>query len=443
MKESAVFRALLITAIFTSVISGATKSPTSASNAKDLTWYSGDRDLVDGETVTGYKRVIALLTPSYGGPSAKKWCVYVDNVALEGASYDPNFSAPWPAASTPVYIYHNRGVVSRGAGKQSSPGCWTPALEDEPYGLDITLNSSTWTDGPHVVTIEATLSNDTALTLSRTVLSENVEPKVEWLTSQPFTRSSEMLLSARITPGANRITKACLARDGKPVLQTENATFSGDTQYGNTLGNRGPYGTFGSSSGGCVSFSESQAGNWPVGLWKPTTLTISLKTGTWASTPKELRLTIVESITREFVAVAKFGPDPTTTTSSTATTVSRPTTTLSTTTTDPPPTTIRPELFPNTNQIRLSAMPVTQQRGTKRLSVKIEIRVPFPQKLLLTWTSKSEKARNRTVYVRTVARFVISSLQPNTTYRLTARTPQNSPSQPVSVLTFLTPKLVR
>lgn len=431
MKKPAVLLVSCAAMIFACWITEVGVSPTSASDAKTLVWHNSDRDLVDGETVSGYKRVIALLQPTYSGPFAKKWCVYIDNVPLEGPSYDPDFPAPYPAASIPVYIYHERGVVSRGAGKQSSPGCWTPTLEDEPSGLDITLNTSTWTNGSHVVTIGASLSTDTTLTLSRTVVSENVEPKVEWLTSQPLTRSPEMMLSARITPGANRITKACLTRDNTPMLQSEKATFSGNTRYGNTAGEGGPHGTFGSSAGGCVFFGESQASSWPSGLWQPTTLNISLKTDTWAGTPNELRLTVVESTKREIVAVAKFGPDPTTTTSST------------TTTSPPPTTTIRPELFANTNKIRLSALPITQLRGAQRLSVKIEIRVPSPQKLLLTWTSKSEKPSRRSIYVRTTTKFVISNLQPNTTYQLTARSAQNSPSRPASVLTFLTPKLAK
>ena len=415
--------------IFACSITEVGVSPTSASNAPSLYWYNTDRDLVEGETVSGYKRVIAELWPRHG--SAKKWCVYVDNIPLEGPSYDPDFPAPEPAASIPVYIYHQRGVVSRGAGKQSSPGCWSPTVEDEPYGFDITLNTSTWTNGSHVVTIEATLSTDAILTLSRTVVSENVEPKVEWITSQPLTRSSEIVLTARITPGANRITKACLTRDSTPIQQTEQTTFYGDTRYGNTAGEGGPYGTFGSAPEGCVLFNDSQAGRWPNGLWKPTTLTLRVKTNSWASTPKEIRLTVVESIGREFVAVAKFGPDPTTTTSST------------TTTSPPPTTTIRPELFANTNQIRLSAMPIPQQRGAQRLSVKIEIRVPSPQRLFLTWTSKLEKPIRRSIYVRKTTKLVISNLQPNVTYQVTARPAQNSPSRPASVLTFLTPKLAK
>ena len=294
-----VFSFIAITAISFTVISAGV--PQVAHAADELNWYSTDRDLVEGETISGNKRVILQSNFLYSRRYVTKWCIYLDGQALTGRSYEGDFEAPSPAASVPVYIYYETGVASRYAGNQTSAGCWT--TDDRSSGLDVTLNTSTWSNGSHVVRIEATIGDSSVVSKTTTVTSSNIDPKVEWITTGPLTAASKMTLTAKITPQVNRITKACLSRDGTPIPKSEQTSFAGDTNYSNS---RGPNGTFGESTGGCVIFGSYQNSSSPRGLWQVTTLTISLQTSTWAATPSALKLTITESIGREFSASISF-----------------------------------------------------------------------------------------------------------------------------------------
>jgi hypothetical protein len=126
----------VITAVSFSVITASV--PQIAHAADQLNWYSADRDLVEGETISGNKRVILETNFQYSGRYVTKWCITLDGQALTGRSYEADYDAPSPAASRPVYLYYENGVVSRGAGNQTSSGCWTTTLADRAYGLDVT-----------------------------------------------------------------------------------------------------------------------------------------------------------------------------------------------------------------------------------------------------------------------------------------------------------------
>lgn len=287
-------------------------APRVAHAADQLIWYSTDRDLVEGETISGNKRVILQTNFQYSGRFVKKWCMYLDGQALTGRSYEADYDAPSPAASNPVWIYYENGVVSRGAGDQTTPGCWTTVLADRASGIDITLNTTPWSNGSHVVRIDAIIDDTTTISKSTTITSSNTDPTVEWLTSAPLNATSTMTLSATITPRVNRIAQACLTRDGIAIQRTEQTSFLGDTRYDGMWG--GPTGTFGSTTGGCVLFDKSQDSGWPNGLRQVTTLTISLKTSTWTQIPAALALTVTDSIGREFSSSIAFNPAPPTTT---------------------------------------------------------------------------------------------------------------------------------
>lgn len=305
-----VFAFFVITATSFTVISAS--APQIAYAADQLNWYSTDRDLVEGETISGHKRIILQTNFQYSGRYVTKWCIYLDGQAITGPSYDADYDAPSPAASRPVYINYENGVVSRGAGNQTSPGCWTTTLADRAYGFDVTLNTSTWANGSHAVNIEATLSNATVISKTTTITSNNTHTTVEWITTGPVNAANTMSLIAKITPRNNRISKACLTRDGTAIQRSEQSYFLGNTRYDGMWG--GPTGTFGSATGGCVLFDLIQDSSWPSGLWQATTLTINLYTSTWTSMPAALALTVTDSIGREFSASIAFNPAAPTTT---------------------------------------------------------------------------------------------------------------------------------
>ena len=221
------FSFLVITAVSFTVF--ATSVPQVAHAADELIWYSTDRDLVEGETISGNKRVILQSNFQYSGRHVTKWCISLDGQAITGRSYESDYNAPSPAASYPVWIYYESGVVSRAAGNQTSSGCWTTTLADRAYGFDVTLNTSTWSNGSHTVNIEATLSNAAVISKSTTVTSSNTDSTVEWITTGPLNAASTMSLTAKITPRVNRISKACLARDGTAIQRSEQTSFVGDT----------------------------------------------------------------------------------------------------------------------------------------------------------------------------------------------------------------------
>jgi len=303
-KMRQLFRVLaffVITAISYSVVTASV--PQIAHAADQLNWYNATRVLVEGETISGNKRVIVATNFEYSRRYVTMWCIYLDGQAITGPSYGSNFQAPYPAASHPAFIYYENGVASRQADDQTSSGCWTTILADRSSGFDVTFNTSTWSNGSHVVKIEATISDSSVISKTTSVTSSNTDPKVEWTTVAPLTAASDMTLTAKITPQVNRITKACLTRDGTPIPKSEQTSFAGDTNYAN---GRGPIGTFGESTGGCVLFGSYQDSSAPSGLWQVTTLTISLKTSTWAAIPAALKLTITESIGREFSASISF-----------------------------------------------------------------------------------------------------------------------------------------
>lgn len=269
-----------------------------------LSWYSDDlgvipsnRSLTAGETISGYRRVIVRSSTQNTGRYIAKWCVFLDGQPITGISYQSDFKTPEPAATYPVFVNYERGVVSRSPDNQTSAGCWNTVSLDRSYGFDITLNTTTWSNGSHSFVIEATTDDNTTHTKSVTVTSTNVEPTVQWITNAPIQAADTIALTARITPTANRIVKICLARDGSTIEASELTRFTGDTRYGGSPG--GPGGTFGSTVGGCDIFEWSQ-GSWPPGLSIVTNLSISLKTATWAEVPTKITLTIFESIGRSY-----------------------------------------------------------------------------------------------------------------------------------------------
>jgi len=270
-----------------------------------LSWYSSDRDLNNGETVTGYQRVIVTSSTRYTNRYIARWCIYLDGQPISGISYQSDFKTPEPGLSSPAQIYYGRGVVSRNAVNQTSEGCWNTISEDQSFGFDITLNTTTWSNASHDFVIEATADDNTTHTKSVTVTSANVEPTVQWTTTAPVSAADTIALTARITPSANRIVKICLARDGSTIEASELTRFTGDTRYGGSPG--GPGGTFGSAVGGCDIFEWSQ-GSWPPGLSIVTNLSISLKTATWAEIPTKITLTIFESIGRSYSTDLVFDP---------------------------------------------------------------------------------------------------------------------------------------
>ena len=113
-----VFSTLVISAVSFAVI--ATSVPQVAHAADELNWYSTDRDLVEGETISGNTRVIVQSNFQHSRRYVTKWCIYLDGQALTGRSYEADYEAPSPAASVPVYIYYETGVASRYAGDQTS-----------------------------------------------------------------------------------------------------------------------------------------------------------------------------------------------------------------------------------------------------------------------------------------------------------------------------------
>ena len=292
-----VFSFIAITAISFSVV--AASAPQTAHAVDELGWYGTDRQLVDGETITGNKRITLVTDARWYGRYVTKWCIYIDGQAIAW----PSYARGWESATLPAYIYYVDGVGSREAAETSS-GCWATTLADRPYGFDVTLNTTAWSNGSHTIKIEAMISDSSIISKTTTVVSNNTDPTVEWTTTGPLTPASTMTLTAKITPRVNRITKACLTRDGTAISRSEGTSFSGDTKYNDR--SNGPTGTFGKATGGCETFDFFQNSRSPSGLWQPTNLTISLKTSTWAAIPATLKLTITESIGREFSASIAF-----------------------------------------------------------------------------------------------------------------------------------------
>lgn len=271
-----------------------------------LSWYSSDRDLNNGETVTGYQRVIVTSSTRYTNRYIAKWCIYLDGQPITGISYQSDFKTPEPSSGSgsgpPAWIYYGRGVVSRIATNQTTEGCWNTISGDQSFGFDIALNTTTWSNASHNFVIEATTDDNTTHAKSVTVTSANVEPTVQWTTTAPVRAADTTWVDARITPSANRIVKACLTRDSTAIVADELTTFTGDTQYGNSP--RGPSGKFGSAAGGCVLFDESQF--WPPGLSIVTNLSIGVQTKTWSQIPTKITLTIFESIGRSYSTDLSF-----------------------------------------------------------------------------------------------------------------------------------------
>jgi len=248
-----------------------------AVHAEDtLSWKSSERDLVDGETVTGYTRVIVESSLTRSSRYIILWCVYLDGQPLTGPSYKPDFQAPSPAATTPVWLYYDKGVVTRSAGDQSSPGCWTPVIDDRAHGLDITLNTSMWSNGSHTIKIEATANDNTTHSKTSTVLSQNSEPTVEWTTPSAQSRTPEMTLEAKITPTVDRIVKMCLTRHN-----TENESSSAVPFVGTH-----------SSEDGCktVRIYDAFKGS----------IKFIVNTLPWPSQPLNLTLTIEDQVGRQY-----------------------------------------------------------------------------------------------------------------------------------------------
>ena len=275
---------------------------TTAEAVDQLTWYnSADRMFVDGQSLTGFKRVIVLSSTKYSGRYVKKWCVYLDSQPLDGPSYSADFPTPDPGATRPAWIYYEQGQVSRPAPDQTSPGCWTTEATDRSYGIDLTVNSTTWANGSHVFKIEATASDDTIFSKSVNVSSQNLTPTVEWVSQTPIQVSDSTSVAARITPNGVRIVSACIKKDGSPIL----ATFSGSTFYDGSW--NGPMGSFLSESG-CTAFTGIQGSSWPSGLHQITTLNISIPTNSWAQIPNSISIETTDSTGRTFNSTANFEP---------------------------------------------------------------------------------------------------------------------------------------
>ena len=76
------FSSLVISAVSFAVIISST--PQVAHAVDQMNWYSTDRDLVEGETISGNKRVILQSNFQYSGRYVTKWCIYLDGQALTG-----------------------------------------------------------------------------------------------------------------------------------------------------------------------------------------------------------------------------------------------------------------------------------------------------------------------------------------------------------------------
>jgi hypothetical protein len=352
-RLSRVFSFLVITAFSFAVIG--TSAPQVAHAVGELNWYSADLDLVEGETISGNKRVNLRTNFRYSGRYVTKWCIYLDGQAITGSSYDADYNSPIWGIGPAVYVSYEGGVAFRQAGNQTSSGCWTTTLADRAYGFDVTLNTSTWSNGSHAVSIEATISDATVISKTTTVISSNTDSAVEWITTGPLNAERTMSLTAKITPRVNRISKVCLTRDGTAIQRSELSYFVGNTRYNGMWG--GPTGTFGSTTGGCVLFDEDQDNALPRGLWQATTLTISLYTSTWTAIPAALTLTITESIGREFSADIAFNPAPPTTTAPTA---PSPTTTTAPTAPSPQTSTTTTTAVPTSSSIPWTYRGVTE-----------------------------------------------------------------------------------
>lgn len=253
--------------------------------ADELVWYSSSRDLVEGETVSGFKRVTLETNFRYSGRYIVQWCIYLDDQGLVTSGND--FS------TTPSYLYYELGVVTRGTGSQTSPGCWSNLGTDRSFGIDLTLNTTRWTNGNRTIKIQATTNGGGVLSKTVTVNTQNSSQSVEWVTNTPANFADTVALRARINPVTNHVVKACLTRDGIPVGYSEQTSFTGDSLYGGSW--NGPRGTFGRSSAGCFEFTEAQNNRYPNGLWQTTTLDISLRTSTWESIPTALTLSITDA----------------------------------------------------------------------------------------------------------------------------------------------------
>jgi hypothetical protein len=190
---------------------------------------------------------------------------------------------------------------SREAGSPTSPGCWNFSSEKATTGFDISLDTSTWTNGSHTIKIEATPSTGSVHSTSVTVTTTNDLPSVEWVSQSEQTVIDHTTLTVKFRPGGvPRIVKACLSRDGAPVVSADNFYFEGDTSYGNFPSNPGPDGRFGSAPGGCAVFSEFQNNQYPAGLHQLTSMTIGVSTVSWADQPTTLMFSMIDAADRIF-----------------------------------------------------------------------------------------------------------------------------------------------
>jgi hypothetical protein len=293
MKPRLIFVAMLSIAISTTL-------PSRASAVDALSWYS-TYSAADGDVLTGTKR---LFVQSNTSGYITKWCVYLDGNPLTGRQYEDDYR---PIGLTSSVYWSSRQQGSTGAPDQTSPGCWEFSSTQATTGFDISVDTSTWSNGSHAIKIEATPSTGSVHSKIVNVTTTNTLPAVEWVTQSGQTASDYIFLTAKLRPGGvPRIAKACLYRNGTPVNSSDNISFEGDTPYGGMNSYQGPDGQFGSSTDGCVLFTELQSNSWPPGLHQLTTLSIRVPTVRWTDQINTLTLSMIDAVDRVFSTPISF-----------------------------------------------------------------------------------------------------------------------------------------
>ena len=268
--------------------------------------YWGTNSIVDGEVITGTRRVyVSLPSDVQWTVRINAWCILLDGELLDGPSYDGDYKAVG-GATYPAWINYNSGIVSRPAGDQSSKGCWTAKAEDRSFSFDLVIDTSPWPNGRHSFVIEARTVTGLTFSKSASFTTSNKPPSVEWLTNGPLQIQNAIALKAKITPQTTRIVKACLLRDDTPFAAVDHVDYSGDSDFSGSYAGQGPSGTFGEEPLGCTKFDGFQDNSTPPGLWKPTVLDVTVPTASWREVPNELKLTIFDGIGRSATSSIGF-----------------------------------------------------------------------------------------------------------------------------------------
>lgn len=172
---------LFVTTVFLLMSVFVSPLGTSASGLT-LNWYS-NYDYSDGQSLAFSKRLIVSASSASIGTGFAMWCVAVDGqpFAMQGtSSINDDF--------TNVYLYFERGVVTRSVTVQSENGCWRVAdasLEDRSTGFDITVPLKTLALGSRTITLTGHHRNGG--TASKSIIINKIAPPERPLTWVEFT----------------------------------------------------------------------------------------------------------------------------------------------------------------------------------------------------------------------------------------------------------------